>query len=162
MLSLHRLSLSGLGACLVVVGCASPVDDVALDADPDTDPDTRAPAGTPQAEPGGEGRVESRSDAIVIGPWNGVGYAGGYYRPWGFGLGLGGWGPGGMYGIPFGGYGSSVPGYGWGGMYPYPTGMGGFGYSTPNVCSLWGCFHETEEQAHHRPHGPEARGDHWW
>lgn len=146
MMTLNRLTLLGLGAGLVVVGCASPVEEAgeridatteAISEEPAAQLDEGAAAATDfgpatspdaSASPDEEGQVDSRSDEIIIG--------GGWGMPWG------GFYRGGFVGVPVGGvYGYGVPvGYGAYGVYPgWGGAWGGFpvGYGY-GVARGWG------------------------
>lgn len=126
------------------VSAAQPDDEMAAAFEAaEADPGALAP---PPAEEVDEGVTDSKSDAIIMGPFGGFG--GGLWRGGlGWGGGLGGWGGGlwrggGMWGgVP--GFGFGVPGFGFGAPGFVGPGMGfgrlGWGGVGLGGCGAWGC-----------------------
>jgi hypothetical protein len=160
MFTLNRLSTIGIAAGLVVVGCASPTDETPLEPIDETSAAiTAATDETSEQAPEmivdesalsasdianamasetaladtEEENIDSKSDAIIMGPFGGFGGLGfgrvgfgGFGVPFG-GLGFGrvGFGGFGVPGLGFGGFG--MPGLGFGGFGMPGIGFGGFG-----------------------------------
>lgn len=156
MFTLNRLSVIGLGAGLVLVGCASPTDETADPTDQVSEGvvdenanavDEQAALAAPtedfsamqqpdEQQVNDEGQVEQKSDKIIVGPMGGIGWGGGWGMRgvgWGGGWGMPGvgWGMRGVgWGMPGWGGAWGVPGVGWG---------GGWGYGAGYNCGLYGC-----------------------